>query len=96
MGRYGILAPAETLIGEVLGPQDAVLVPGVAFDLEGHRLGRGEGWYDRSFPVGQGGACLVGATFESRLMRTLPYGSRDRDMDAIVTEAGLHWIQGGA
>lgn len=95
-GRYGIPEPPPRRAGESLGPGDAVLVPGLAFDAAGHRLGRGAGWYDRSFPVGSPGPYLVGATFECRLLPAVPHGSRDRDMDAIVTETGFRWVRGEA
>jgi len=94
VGRYEIPAPPAARMGETLGVGDAVLVPGLAFDEEGHRLGRGGGWYDRSFPVGRPGPLLVGASFGDRLLPSVPHDSRDRGMDAIVTETGLRWVQG--
>jgi len=95
-GRYGIPAPPAHAPVVRLGPRDAVLVPGLAFDAAGHRLGRGAGWYDRSLPAGSDAPWLVGATYASRLLQSVPHGSRDRDMDAIVTERGLQWVQGEA
>ncbi|MGE4650420.1 MAG: 5-formyltetrahydrofolate cyclo-ligase [Myxococcota bacterium] len=95
-GRYGIPAPPAHAPVTRLGPRDAVLVPGLAFDAAGHRLGRGAGWYDQGLPAGDAAPCLVGATYASRLLASVPHGSRDRDMDAIVTERGLQWVQGEA
>lgn len=95
-GRYGIPAPPAHSPVVRLGPGDAVLVPGLAFDAAGHRLGRGAGWYDQSLPAGDDAPCLVGATYAHRLLGSVPHGSRDRDMDAIVTERGLQWVQGEA
>ena len=95
-GRYGIPAPPAHSPIARLGPRDGVLVPGLAFDAAGHRLGRGAGWYDRSFPAGSDAPCLVGASYASRLRDSVPHGSRDRDMDAIVTERGLQWVRGEA
>ena len=96
VGRYGISEPPASSADVHLVSGDAVLVPGLAFDNAGHRLGRGAGWYDRSFPVGRPGPFLVGSSFESRVLCSVPHGSHDRDMDAIVTETGLRWVQGEA
>ncbi len=91
-GRYGVLAPpAEAEPGS---PEagDLVLVPGVAFDLEGRRLGRGGGHYDRAFADPAGGPLLCGVAYAFQLVDAVPHGSHDRRMDAIVTERGLHEI----
>jgi 5-formyltetrahydrofolate cyclo-ligase len=85
-GRYGIPEPPKQ--GPALRPEegDLVLVPGVAFDAEGQRLGRGGGYYDAAFPPGASGPLLYGVGFEFQVVDAVPHGSRDRRMDAIVTE----------
>ncbi len=94
-GRYGVLEPPE---GEPVadpGAGDVVLVPGVAFDRAGHRLGRGGGYYDRTFPPGRPGApVLFGLAFDFQVVDAAPHDSRDCRMDAIVTECGLRRISG--
>ena len=94
-GRYGVLEPPE---GEPVadpGADDIVLVPGVAFDRAGHRLGRGGGYYDRTFPPGRPGApVLFGLAFDFQVVDAAPHDSRDCRMDAIVTECGLRRISG--
>ena len=76
--------PAHESVG--LDPGDLVLVPGVGFDRAGNRLGRGGGHYDRTFVAG--GPRLVGVCFQLQLVERVPHDSRDRPMDAIVTERG--------
>lgn len=94
-GAYGVLAPAEDAPVVVLGDADVVVVPGVAFDERGGRLGRGAGCYDRTFPAGQRPApVLVGVACEAQLVESVPSGSRDRAMDAIVTERAFRWVRG--
>jgi 5-formyltetrahydrofolate cyclo-ligase len=90
-GRYGVLEPPE---GAAVPPGSAglVLVPGVAFDREGHRLGRGGGHYDATFPPGTAAPPLFGVAFELQVLASVPHGSEDRRMDAIVTERGLRWV----
>lgn len=89
-GRFGILEPAASR-SEVLTASDVVLLPGVGFDRFGWRLGRGGGHYDRAFPVGTEGPWLVGIGYSFQWLAEVPHDSRDRRMDAIVTENGWVW-----
>ena len=73
-----------------------VLVPGLAFDRSGNRLGRGGGDYDATFPPGEVAPRLVGVAWEFQLVTDVPHGSHDRRVDAIVTERGWVWPAGGA
>ena len=78
-------------VAETLGPDDLIVVPGLAFDREGHRLGTGGGWFDRTFPPGvDGGPILVGYCFEAQMVGEVPHGAGDRSMDLVVTEAATH------
>ncbi len=95
-GRWGVLEPPPGARRCVLGLGDVVLVPGVAFDREGHRLGRGGGHYDATFPPGEASPLLVGVAWSFQLVRDLPHGSHDRRVDAIVTEHGWEPLAGGA
>jgi 5-formyltetrahydrofolate cyclo-ligase len=81
--RFGMLEPAPDL--PVVDPTrlDIVLVPGVAFDRTGGRLGFGGGYYDRFLPTTP--ALRVGVTHDSCLAETLPCGEHDQRMDWIVT-----------
>jgi 5-formyltetrahydrofolate cyclo-ligase len=95
-GRWGVLEPPPGARRCALGPGDVVLVPGVAFDREGHRLGRGAGYYDATFPPAEPAPLLIGVAWSFRLVGDLPHGSRDRRVDAIVTERGWEPLAGGA
>lgn len=65
---------------------DFVVVPGVAFDEEGNRLGYGGGYYDRFFAHLRQGVPLVAVTFEVQILSAVPVASWDRRVDLIVTE----------
>ena len=66
---------------------DAVVVPGLAFTTDGHRLGRGRGHYDR-FLAGVGPACLrVGVAFSEQVVDHVPVADHDVRLDAVVTDA---------
>jgi len=93
-GRFGISEPPEGGPERAPGTGDLVLVPGVAFDARGHRLGRGGGYYDAAFPPGSGGPVLFGVGYAFQVLESVPHGSRDRGMDAIVTERGVHRASG--
>jgi 5-formyltetrahydrofolate cyclo-ligase len=91
-GRYGVLEPPAEAEAVVPAEGDLVLVPGVAFDRAGHRLGRGGGFYDRAFPAGAARApLLIGVAYAFQLVELVPHGALDRRVDAVVTERGLAW-----
>jgi 5-formyltetrahydrofolate cyclo-ligase len=89
-GRFGILEPEKELEAIALSPGDLVLVPGVVFDRQGGRLGRGGGYYDRTFPVGDSsGPLLMALAHSVQLIDAVPVGANDRRMDAVATESGI-------
>ena len=66
---------------------DWVLVPGVAFDLSGHRIGYGGGYYDRLLPALRPDARRIAGAFELQIVERIPAAPHDVQVDAIVTEA---------
>lgn len=89
IGRFGIAEPAPDLSCERLASTDFVLVPGIAFDANGGRLGRGAGFYDRSLPRGAGAPLAFGVGFACQLVDAVPMGPHDRCLDGVVTERGV-------
>lgn len=83
--RYGILEPS----GAAVDPErvDMLIVPGLAFDRRGNRLGRGKGYYDRL--LAGTSAVKVGVCFECQLFDGIPAESHDVRMDAVITENSL-------
>lgn len=65
---------------------DVWLVPGVAFDELGHRLGHGMGYYDRLLSRTRHEAKLIGVTTERRIFPSIPHDHFDIPMDLVVTE----------
>lgn len=90
--RYGIPEP-DIALSECLDPDqlDVVLLPLVAFDLRGNRLGMGGGWYDRSFAFrlhGQRAPLLIGVGYAFQQVDTIEAHAWDVPLDAVVTERG--------
>ncbi len=83
-GAFGILEPTGapfTAYEQI----DVAIVPGMAFDRDGHRLGRGKGYYDRFLaPLPQ--TYKIGICFRSQLLDHVPTDSHDITMDCIVAE----------
>lgn len=96
-GRMALLEPA----GERLGPDavlkaDAVLLPGLAVDGRGMRLGRGGGSYDRVLErLGRAGArpALVVLLYDTEVVARVPEEAHDRPVDAVVTPSGVRRLR---
>jgi 5-formyltetrahydrofolate cyclo-ligase len=85
-GHYGIRAPKEGLLRPVDGGEiDAILVPAVAFDRRGYRIGYGGGYYDRFLPRVPR-AAKIGVAFVSQIIEEIPVDGHDLPVDLIVTE----------
>jgi 5-formyltetrahydrofolate cyclo-ligase len=87
-GPLGVLEPPDACAPLALAAGDLVLVPGLAFDRRGRRLGRGGGHYDRAFAAAAP-SFRVGIAFSFQLVAAVPVGRLDRPVDAVATEAGL-------
>jgi 5-formyltetrahydrofolate cyclo-ligase len=66
---------------------DWVLVPGVAYDGAGRRLGYGGGYYDRLLPLVPPGAARVAGAFDAQLVERVPSAPHDLTVDTIVTDS---------
>ncbi|HTP26650.1 MAG TPA: 5-formyltetrahydrofolate cyclo-ligase [Anaeromyxobacteraceae bacterium] len=70
-----------------LSDLDLLLIPGVAFDPQGWRLGRGRGHYDATLAALPAAALRVGLAFELQIVPSVPREAHDAQLDAVVTEA---------
>lgn len=85
-GAYGIYEPQGDDV-DVSGIE-LVVVPGVAFDAAGNRLGRGKGYYDRL--LSRTRAVKVGVCYRCQLLSRIPAFSHDCRMDYVVTPQGVY------
>lgn len=88
-GRLGVMEPVDVRWTD-LQDVDVAVVPGVAFDGAGRRLGYGGGYYDRILAGvergGRGSLFRVGLAFEFQVFEDIPAADHDVWMDAVVTE----------
>lgn len=88
-GKFGVLEPKPDSKVADLKRLDLVLVPGLAFDRHGYRLGRGKGFYDRLLAAVSGWTC--GVAFDAQLVSTLPVEPHDVPLNCILTPT--HWLE---
>ena len=88
-GRFGIREPLPACPEVLLNRLDLVLVPGIAFDVRGGRLGRGRGFYDRLLAGVRGPKC--GVAFEEQIVEAVPVGPLDIRLNCILTPT--RWIE---
>ena len=95
--RFGLLEPAEPwLPASALADADLVLVPALAVDRRGVRLGRGRGFYDRSLPARNPEAQLVAVVRDQELVDELPCEPHDVRMTHVLTPGrGVIALDGG-
>lgn len=89
-GVFGILEPENDENRIDPGEIDLVVVPGIAFDRRGYRLGYGAGYYDRFLPKLREGVKKIAVAFEMQLVDLLPAEDHDVRMDALLTEKRLY------
>lgn len=88
--RWGLREPPMLAAREAdLRDFDVVLVPGLAFDARGARLGRGGGFYDRLLADANQRTVLVGCCFALQKVVGLPVAPHDVPMDVVCTEEGI-------
>jgi len=86
-GAFGALIPAE---GPWVDPE-VLIVPLLAFDARGYRLGYGGGFYDRTLEAlrARGPRLAIGFAFAAQQVPEVPIDATDQRLDALVTEQGL-------
>ncbi len=89
IGHFGIREPVATCESVPLNRLDLVLVPGVAFDLHGRRLGRGKGYYDQVLAEVRGKTC--GVAFDEQVVEEVPVEPHDALLTGLLTPT--RWIE---
>lgn len=87
--RYGHLEPAVGAPSIDPGAIDLILVPGVAFDRAGHRIGYGMGYYDGLLGRLPAAAPRIGVSYDVTVVESVPAGDHDQIVSHLVTESGM-------
>lgn len=89
-GAYGILEPREEFIRET-DPKlvDLVLIPGVAFDRKGYRIGYGAGYYDRFLERVRPEIPKIALGFDLQMVADAYPDAHDFPVDSVITESGV-------
>jgi 5-formyltetrahydrofolate cyclo-ligase len=87
-GRFGIMEPPPY---EPMDKIDMLVVPGIAFDKKGNRVGYGKGFYDRLL-ANKRTKFSIGLAYSFQLVENLPYDLYDKRLDAIASEDGIHHV----
>lgn len=88
-GWLGISEPHGDCPNLAMNRLDLILVPGLAFDPCGRRLGRGKGYYDRLLADAPGMKC--GVAFDEQVVSEVPVGPRDVRLNCILTPS--RWLE---
>jgi 5-formyltetrahydrofolate cyclo-ligase len=94
-GIWGIAEPPRTRwdeAGKEADPRelDLIMVPGVAFDRQGGRLGYGQGYYDRLLQTVRADCVLSAVCYEAQLFDAVPMLQNDVYMDYVITERAIY------
>lgn len=87
IGAFGIREPKPEFLHPVrLEEAQVVLVPGIAWDYRGYRIGYGGGYYDRTINSLHTSVFMIGLAYEFQIVKQIPTGRYDRRVDKLVTE----------
>jgi 5-formyltetrahydrofolate cyclo-ligase len=84
-GEYGIPVPVER---KFVAPEkiDLVVVPGIAFDEKGNRIGSGKGYYDRFLKKTKPNCYIIGLCFSEQIVKKIPFEEFDVKMSCVISE----------
>jgi 5-formyltetrahydrofolate cyclo-ligase len=89
-GEFGILCPPP-IHAVPMDAVDLMLVPGLAFDHQGFRLGFGKGYYDRILPHMRPDAVSIGLCYSFQVVDQVPAGTHDIPVKALLHEKGMEY-----
>ena len=86
-GLFGVPQPTR-MTGRRVRPEklELILVPGVAFDRRGRRLGRGKGYFDRFLSQVPASVPRIGLAFGFQVVRAIPFEPHDQPVRTVITD----------
>ena len=88
-GPFGLAQPSEHAAHAAHDAIDAVILPAVAFDEQGARLGYGGGYYDRLLPMCRPDCMRIGVAFDGQILAHIPVEEHDACVDVVVTPSRI-------
>ncbi|MGM9803372.1 MAG: 5-formyltetrahydrofolate cyclo-ligase [Muribaculaceae bacterium] len=88
-GSFGIMEPSSECKSYNIHDVDLVIVPAMAYDAKGHRLGRGKGYYDRLLANAR--ATKIGVGFNQQILALVPHHKHDVAMDIVVSASKIYF-----
>lgn len=92
-GHWGLMEPA--LAQHFLPPVQLLLVPGLAFDDDGYRLGYGRGFFDALLAKLPEEVVTLGTGFEAQMHQIVPVEPHDWPVQGLLSEGGIRWLEAG-
>jgi 5-formyltetrahydrofolate cyclo-ligase len=83
---FGFHEPHLSAIEATRGDLDVLVVPAIAIDPTGHRIGYGAGFYDRTIPLFAPPAVTIGVAFDFQLVAEVPFADHDVPLSFVVTD----------
>jgi 5-formyltetrahydrofolate cyclo-ligase len=92
--RRGLLEPVGEPLGlDAIARADVVIVPALAVDRSGWRLGRGGGSYDRALARVPSGTPVIALVYAGEVLDAVPHDEHDRQVTAAATPEGISWFR---
>lgn len=89
-GSYNIFEPSMSCPEYSINDVDLAIIPAMAFDSKGHRLGRGKGFYDRLLAASS--VTKIGVAFNSQIVNNVSTDAFDIDMDIVISDKNLYFV----
>lgn len=90
--KFGIKEPVAHSSQRVSQDLELVIVPGLAFDTNGYRIGYGYGYYDRFLGDKRNSIICVGLAYDSQVVQQVPHLNHDTKLDILLTEKRIFYF----
>jgi len=90
LARFGLREPRPDASTVDVASITAFVIPGLAFDTDGGRIGWGRGYYDATLATAAQGALRIGIAFDCQLVDSVPRDAHDAQLHYVVTETAVH------
>lgn len=95
VGRFGLREPAADARAVAIEDVAAFVIPGLAFDRGGGRIGWGHGHYDATLALARPEALRIGLAFDCQIVGAVPRDAHDALLHVIISEAATHLVAEG-